>query len=219
MSTLLFTPTIGLEEVQRAALFQIFDHLNASISSVESFFAQSDQEFARRTQRDLQLTVLEIVQPANFHEGHIPSLINAPIDAYPNVAVVCSTATPSDGLDQLDAYVDRLFIDSMVKSPTEAEVNRRNLRMVEAVNASVMRDQTLGGLISGFESAPSVIVGDVFTRRERTAYGDQWYWQGARLEYTVRKYAERPVSSRSMFRAALGNRASAPLPEFNIDQS
>ena len=44
----------------------------------------SDEEFATATGRSSELTVLERVDPNNFHEGHRPSLISAPIDAYPN---------------------------------------------------------------------------------------------------------------------------------------
>lgn len=189
---------IGLEDIQRAAFLQLFDQLNDSQAEIEALRDQQDQDFAARTQRAYVPTLLETISPDNFHEGHIPSLIEAPIDQYPNCTVIANQAVPaanSDQLDQLESYRDTIFVDVMVKSSAEEEVNRRSTRAMEAANMALMRDPTLDGIISGFETAASVFLSDVFKRKEKTSYGAVWYWQGARLQYAIRKNANRPTPS------------------------
>ena len=186
---------IGTEQIQRAIFFTLFENLNDSIALIESYMHTSDQEFADRTNRLVALTTIEPVDPEDFHEGHVPSLISAPIDNYPNVAVISVRSSPaaaSDQLDQQDAYLDQIAVEVMVKSITgESEVDRRLKRTAEAVHLTLKARQTLGGTISGLDSMPTVVWGDVFTRKESTSYGPHWFWQGARLEYAIRKNAVR----------------------------
>jgi hypothetical protein len=48
-----------------------------------------------------------------------------------------------------------------------------------------------------FDDDVSPSMSDLFTRKEKTTYGDLWFWQGARLEYVVRKDAIRYLPSGS----------------------
>jgi hypothetical protein len=83
-----------------------------------------------------------------------------------------------------------LYVEIMCKSITdEGIVNKRIVRTTEAVNLVMQEDPTLGGIVTGFEGDVAPSLSDVFTRRERTNYGPVWFWQGARLEYVVRKDA------------------------------
>lgn len=202
MTTLVSTSLIGLEEVQRAALVQLFDNLNSEIAKMEEFFYQRDLDFFTRMGRDAsEVTRIELEQvaPENFYTGHVPSLIEAPITSYPNVAALCTLATPaagSESIDQGSAYRNVLYVEIMAKSEVDAqEANSRALRMAEAAHRCIMRDQTLGGIVNGFEGDPSGQPGDVFVRKEKTGYGQRWFWQGVRLEYAVRKEAVNPPSS------------------------
>ncbi len=194
MSSIDSNALIGIEEVQRAALIQLFDRLNQKLLDVESYFATQDLALAAHLARDPVSTTLEQIPPENFHEGHHPSLIKASIDAFPNCAVEASRASPAPGTDQLDHQTEffvALAVEVMLRSSVdETEVVRRARRTAEAVNLVFMDDQTLAGVIHGF-STPNVIWGDVFTRDEQanSAYGPKWFWQGARLEYMVRKSA------------------------------
>lgn len=198
--------TIGLEEVQRAAYFQLFENLNEAVTEIETTWAVSDEDFATRTGTDYVPTTLEPIDPANFYEGHRPSLIRAPIENYPNVSVSATRATPginTDMFDHQDLYRNVIWVEIMVKASNEEEVNRRIMRTADAANSVMLSDPTLGGTIHGFDASPSLIISDVFTRKERSAYGAEWLWQGARLEYAVRKEAVRPsTSTGSFFRAA-----------------
>jgi hypothetical protein len=193
MNTLVHTPLLGLEDIQRQAVYVLMGELNTVLVEVQGAFADSDRDFAAKMNRPYEPTTLEMVEDQNFHEGHTPSLINSDIDGYPNVSVMAYRAAPSPADAQYDhqtIYLDQLVIDTMVKSITsEEEVNRRARRMTEAVNICLMRNQTLNGIVQGFDSSPTIRISDVFTRKERTSYGPEWFWQGSRLEYAVRKEA------------------------------
>jgi hypothetical protein len=213
--TLVTAPIIGLEQVQRELFYAFFEGINPAIVEVADFMATSDETFAVRTGRPYAATVVEPIEPDNIYEGHRPSLIKAPVDRYPNCSVWTVRAVPAPGsasLDQVSVYRDLAFVEVMVKSAdSEEEVNRRLLRTVEAANIVVMQDPTLGGTVHGIDDDVTVNVSDVFTRTERTAYGPEWYWQGARLEYTVRKEAVLPSSSTgSIFRTSI---------PYDVDQS
>lgn len=215
MTTIIENTLIGLEEVQFAMWRQLSNGLNTAIEDVATYFEDMDEEvweMQGNDPLDFEATTLEDVQPENFYLGHVQSLVrDAPIDRFPNCCVftVQANAAPNAAqLDQMEAYRDLVIVEIMVKSNlNEQEVNRRALRTAEAVNITLQRDITLGGVIWGFENTPNVIIGDVFIRKETTAYGPEWYWQGVRLEYAIRKEAERPSSTGSVFR------------EIDIDQS
>lgn len=208
--TLLLDTTFGLGQVQRAALRQIFSNLNDVIDEINSIMVPEDTEFEEFLGRENPSgTSVEHIESANFHEGHRPSLIKAPISEYPNCCVWCVRAIPtaeSALMDHGASYNDLLYVEIMVKaSPGEDEedVNRRIERTAEAAHICLMRDPSLGGKVTGFSSEPTLNLSDVFVRRERTSTGPQWYWQGARIEYAARKDAVQPSSTPgSIFRAA-----------------
>lgn len=194
-----FNTHYGLEIVERAAFLRLFDFLNAAIDEAESRWAESDQTFAAHLGRTYTAIEIENIAPENFYEGHRPSLIKAPIANYPNVSVwgVRSTPHPESAFsDHTDIFNNLIFIEVMCKSViSEGEVSKRINRTCEAVHAVMKSDPTLAGVVTGFEGDVSISLSDVFTRKESTSYGPVWYWQGARLEYVVRKDAVLPSSS------------------------
>jgi small nuclear ribonucleoprotein (snRNP)-like protein len=196
-----FDSTIGLEETQRAALVRLFRHLNSAIVERQALKETEDVALADFLGRAYVPVELEQIDPENFYEGHRPSLIRAPINKYPNVAVWAVRATPhpeSARSDHTDIFNVLLFVEIMCKSIDDEEtVNKRTVRTVEAVNAVMTDDKTLGGVVTGFDDDVSPSMSDVFTRKEKTTYGDLWFWQGARLEYVVRKDAIRYLPSGS----------------------
>lgn len=206
-------PVLGLEQIQRATLVVLMDGLNNALDQVNTWMASSDSAMATRFGVPYAPTTIEHIEIANFYEGHRPSLIKAPIDKYPNCSTWAVRATPtadSASNDQLGIFRDLIYVEVMVKSAdNEEEVNRRMQRTVEAVNICVMNNQSLNGVVHGLDTDPTVNISDVFTRKERTSYGPEWFWQGARLEYAVRKEAVYPSSSPgSFFRTS----------DFSIDQ-
>lgn len=210
---LIRNPSTGLPEIQRAAFYVMFRTLNDSLSLVQSKWDASDVEHSSVIGVTHVPTVLEPIQNKNFYEGRKPSLIDAEVDCYPNVCVMATRATPdadSALWDHQEKYRVSLTIEVMVKASAEEgeEVcGRRVNRMIDAVHTSMMTNQSLGGIVSGFIGAPTISVADIFTRKDRggssssgqgtrTAYGPHWFWQGGRLEYAVRKEAATPSHGR-----------------------
>jgi hypothetical protein len=196
--TLSSSPIIGLEQIQREAFYVLFDNLNTNITQVNDDMSVSDQEFADRTGRDYVALDIEPVENDNFYEGHRPSLISAPIINYPNCSVWASAAESSaenEYLDHTDVFINELYVEVMVKAgPTEGEsvVNRRCIRTAEAVHFSLISNQTLNGIVTAFSDMPKVNLSEVFKRKQETGYGDDWYWQAARLDYLILKEANKP---------------------------
>lgn len=209
MSLLVSVPGANTEAIQRGALLLLHRDLNTVLGNVEAVWNSADEDFAARMDRPFQPTVLERVASQDFHEGFRPSLIKAPIDRYPNVAVMAYSATPGAGselYDHQEKYRVTVVVETMVRaSPEEGEevCNRRAHRMVEAVNLVLSSDPTFGGIVSGFDSTPTTRVTELFTRKsdKNARSGPEWFWQGGRLEYTVRKEAALPSTHGTNFRA------------------
>jgi hypothetical protein len=195
---------LGLERIQREAFLVLFNNLNQELQILESAWTTLDNQLAVETGRDFDPIALESVEDFNFHMGHRPSLIEAPIQRYPNVSVMAYQVRPvsANPIDQMAMNLDRLFIEIMVKSPQfatsteeatagqiEAEriVNARVQRTTDAVNNVIQSNRTLNGTVQEIIGTPSVIISDVFPRAEKTSYGQPWLWQGSRLEYEVSK--------------------------------
>lgn len=193
---MIFTTSLGFEEIQRAALLTLFDNLNAAITERAAVMDASDQDFATRTNRPYVPLVIEPIAPENFYEGHRPSLIQADVDKYPNVScwtVRTTMHAESASSDHTSIFNDLLYVEVMVKAIEDEEtVNKRLARTVEAVNNVMTLNPTLGDVVTGIGDERNVALSDLFTRRERTNYGPVWFWQGARLEYVVRKDAVLP---------------------------
>lgn len=198
--TLITEPILGLEMIQRAALKIFFDQLNGALTQVSDYMGASDQDLAAHMGLPYTPLAVEPVLPENFYEGHRPSLIDAPIENYPNLSVWSarvSADAESALMDQMTITNTSLVIEVMCKAaPEEGEgvVNKRLLRTIEAVCLCVISNPTLRGLVNGNDSEPTVDVSEVFTRKERTAYGPHWYWQGSRIEFLVRKESAPPSS-------------------------
>lgn len=205
--TLIAEPILGLEAIQRELFIVLFDQLNGAIDQIAEFMNPRDEGLAAHLGRDYEPTVVEHIENPNFYEGHRPSLIDAPIANYPNLATwaVRTTPTPDSALlDQMSVSRSLLYVEIMCRSDKdEGEANRRLLRTLEAVNLVVVSNPTLNGVVNEADSEPSVTISEMFTKKERSAYGPHWFWQGARLEYAVRKESAMPSSSSgSIFRTA-----------------
>lgn len=204
--TLIDNPTIGLEQIQREAFYVLFYNLNAQLALVEADWEGPDEIFAETVGMPYIKTELEPVEPTNFHEGHRPSLLKAPPDKYPNVCTMAYRAAPDpsdDAFDHSSVYRDSLFVEAMLRSLiSDGEINRRAQRMVVAINNCIQANPTLNGVVNAIAGVPTVQISEVFVRKERTAYGPEWFWQGVRLDYVVQKEAAVPSSSGSIFRPA-----------------
>jgi hypothetical protein len=185
--TLVDSPTFGSERVAREAVIVLLETLNDTIPDLDSEWAPLDEELATLRGVDYVPIELEPLETENFYLGHRPSLIEADVDKYPNVSVMADRVGASSGndVDQATDYDISLWVEVMVKSlDSEEEVNARVQRLADAANRCMMSNRTLRGVVSE--------ISDVFVRKEKTAYGKKWFWQGARLQYTVEKQAAMP---------------------------
>lgn len=219
MTTLVHSPTMGMETIQREALIVLIKTLNEELPHQDEIWAPLDQELAELREIDYMPITVEPVAPSNFYSGHQPSLINGPMDKYPNVSVMTDRAgeSPFESIDQGSSYRNRLWVEFLVKGVNEEEVNARTQRMADAVNICMMSNQTLNGRVAGFDGPPEVILTEVFYRKEKTSYGDQIPIQGGRLEYVVTKEASLP--SGDFFRPASMASSPSNLAGMNIDQA
>lgn len=215
MSVMDLTASVGLELVQLEAFAVLYENLN---DALEQSQARGDAVEARLEELFGEApdpVVLELVDKTprasdpggNFYLGHRASLINAPIEQYPNVSVVADDITPDPLLDfdQGSAYRDRLRIEFMVKSIVgEDEVNKRVQRMLDAINAVMMSNRSLNGVVPEGLTLSRGFIGNVFPREAQTSYGDRWFWQGGRLDYVVTKVGAdpSPASGGNFFRGA-----------------
>lgn len=208
MSTLITTPVVGLEDIQRAAFYVFFEHFNQVLAEVQSSWNGKDTVFSQRTGRTPTPTVLEPISNDNFHEGHKPSLVRGTPDAYPNLAVFAMRADPSgenDQFDQIDSWSDSLLIEIMVKAEDEETVNRRIQRTTEAAIICLRHNPTLGQAVTGLETAPTVIISDVFalkTVANDGGYGKRFIWQGSAIQVRIRKDAIAPPPIGEIFSKA-----------------
>lgn len=205
MTLLINSATTGLERIQREAFLILFDNLNDAIAEAEAQWVDLDSDFWAHTGRTPRAITVELVDPANFHYGHRPSLIKAPISEYPNCSVIGDRVGPSanDVLDQLTVRENRLAVEVMAKSDVdEDEVTRRIQRMADAANAVLIANTTLNGVVQEIVGPLRVFITDLQVRKERTSHGKPWFWQGARLEYGVQKESAIPGPSGGFLRSA-----------------
>jgi hypothetical protein len=194
-----FSNSTGLEALQTAALVLMHDQINDAIADAEAAGQARDAALGERLGIEMPEIELERVDltphgsspTGNIYFGHRPSLINADINGYPNIAIIADRFDPlGGGIDQGYDLLDRLRIEIMVKGlgeNGEELVNRRIQRTMDAVNAVVQSNPTLGGTVQGLEEQSRGFIGNVFPRKAETSYGTVWYWQGAQLNYAVRK--------------------------------
>jgi hypothetical protein len=181
---------VALGQIQRQAFYVFFDHLNDALAEQDLLWASSDQEFEIHTGRTIEPITLEPVVPENFHEGHNPGLIEAEIDEYPNCSVMIERWVPAPTNATADHWDERqlnLGIEIMAKSVVSpAEANQRTIRMVEAVHAVLAANRSLGGAVQEVTDAGNGFLTSIDRRAEQTSYGSAWYWQGGRVNYTIK---------------------------------
>jgi hypothetical protein len=209
--TLLETPTVGLEDLQRTAFYIFVGGMNNAIDQIAEYWRPRDELLDEKMGSHYAPTKLEYIPCENFHEGHKPSLVNGVPENYPNLAVFAMSASPageSAAFDELEAWMDTLLVEVMVKGLEEVETNRRIQRTVEAVVLCLRRNLNFGGAIYGVPDAPDVVISELFAVRNISqggAYpgearsGGRYVWQGAQVTFRIQKDAVRPPVGRDTF--------------------
>ena len=196
-----FTGRLSLQAVEREALIVLFDGLNDMISAMTTTWNTEDDALQTALGRSAATWTVESIPNENFYAGTIPSLINAPIEKYPNICVVCYQAEPKPSSDDTaENYTHTLAVEIMVRSGSfnpdanlseglfyEQEVNSRIQKTLDAAHLTILDNRRLNNTVPELP-APIVNIGDLFVRRAAEGSGDRWYWQGGSLTYNLDKY-------------------------------
>jgi hypothetical protein len=200
-----YTGRLSMEHVQREALMVLFAGINNMITAMNTTWQLEDNALLTALGRGASTWTVEPIANENFYPGTIPSLINAPIEKYPNLCVVCYTGTPPDSSDDTaEFYTHVMAVEIMVKSGTfdppgspdltqglyqEQQVNSRIHKTLDAAHLTLLANKNLNNTIPSLPP-PNVTVGDIFVRREEGGQGGRWYWQGGSLIYNLSKYVD-----------------------------
>lgn len=197
--SVLFGKEIGLERIAREALVLLVNNLNTELEAEDAKWVQLDKDLAAELGIKPVSCISNKVKNENFYMGHRPSLIEAPVEKYPNVcAMAYRSAKSGDQGDQYEGHQIRLYIEAMVVDGPYAQaqeldrkgedlVNRKVQRMTEAIHNVMVSNRTLGGIVLELHDVPSAEVSECFRRRQTKGHGNDYYWQMVRLDYNVNK--------------------------------
>ena len=186
------TNDIGFEQVARAAFLTLLQNLNTAIYAQTSVWAQADVSFYSALSRGYDPIILEEIPKEKFYFGFTPSLLNGSIDSFPNISVYPIRAVSVQPLLDYDQpNVDEkdisFAVETLLRSTVnEDEVTKRMTRTSNAIHAVLMGNATLGGIVDNLNFV-SVLPADVEIVKKGISSGEDWFWQGSRLEYRVRK--------------------------------
>lgn len=196
---------IGSEDLHWGIFQVLAANVNTVIATEETRGYVIDDAFETMTGRGLGRVSLERVDVAkNIHMGHRPSLIDAPADEYPSIAVMTylSNQSPRNlGLDHAREAALTVSIECLVKagpyddddrgiSDGEEIVNRRVQRTAEAIQQVMLAKRELSGYELPDSTEPIISWGEVFAKADLSddsAGPRRFYWQGVRLQYVYLK--------------------------------
>lgn len=194
------------EMVQRAAILQIKTNIDAQMEVQENLWEQRDREYAQLMERAYVKTPLAPIEADNFYTGQRPSLVEAPLERWPNVTARCEEAQAfGQQADQYDTFSMSLFVEVLCavgpgpdpNDPVnddhdlEDQIDRQSHRLTAAVHCAIRLDPSLGGMIHPIQNPPTITPSLLWTRKgdEAPGSGDYYYFQGKQLKYTVTSYA------------------------------
>ncbi len=192
--------TTGMEVIGKEIILILADGLADELDLQQANWDTNDQEFAARMGRIYEQNLVEAIPLPHLHYGHIPSLIDAEISAFPNAAVMAFQSRPDQdqSIDMYHGVIDTVFIEVMCKSGPytdhddaarsrgEDYVNVRTTRTCEAIVSLLNQHSTLNGLVQPIDAPPVIELFDVFKKHQKLDRGPLFFWQGARMEYRVR---------------------------------
>src|SRR4051812_37381303 len=115
---------MGMERVAREVLKILAAELNDELAAQEAAWTSLDADMNTWLGLTNEPTTLERVELDNFVLGHRPSFLEAPIEKYPNVAVMSYMTRPGgdNTMDQFFGLSTTIAIEVMCKAgPYERE--------------------------------------------------------------------------------------------------
>lgn len=204
--SLLLDGRVGMEDLQVQVYSIAQEQINAYVAAEETYGQALDTKLATYDDymREVGPVTVERFDPRNIHNGHRPSMIEAPIDEYPSMSVMTMITMPNpvnSNADYGHSLSIRMAIEAIVKSGPYREdrpdvdkigediVGRRIKRTAEAIFKMMDENRAVGGLFLPPDLPPTITIGDIFVRQEDgpSGTGSRWYWQGVRIEWLFAK--------------------------------
>ncbi len=184
---------IGLELIQFNAALILAEQINDELEVQQERWTNRDFEWATATGQDASKVELEWIDPTNIWKGHRPITIEQNVDQriFPNISVMAYVSNPAslnDIVDQMSNTSPMLDIEVGIKGETEQIVDPRTHRTVEAVHQVLARNESLNGVSLGWDNDPVVRITDIYKRKSEGSYGEDWFFQLARMRYTLTRH-------------------------------
>lgn len=200
--------SLGLEEVQIAAVVQISDHIADALARQAAAWDPIDQQVSQRLEVKYRRTILERPPRGCIYPGVRGGVLDMPWDRFPALYAMADAASPraeSAAFDQSSrSYAVSLYVEGFVRSDAfnyedrserifhEGAVDRRAKRTINAIIECVEMDPTLGGAVLPLPT-PSVGQTDSFTLqgqdpRDKTK---KRVFSAIRISWTLDTYATR----------------------------
>lgn len=177
---------VRIEEVALSLMEQLQAQLPDAIAEVNAAGASRDARWANLASLDFPLTAaVALTEPVMWLPGHIPSILDRPIEQFPNIVVMCydHRAQPDPASDHTEPSVYTAYAEVFCAMADETVSNRTAWRYAEALHAAMVSDETLGGLVVPISQTPAVMVSNAAGRRASPQTDDVVWIQGARVEY------------------------------------
>lgn len=177
---------LRLEDVARATLLTVKTYINAAIDDVWADMVAEDNAFYSAMGESVPNTPKQY--PAQFFLGSYPSVLERPLEDYPNVAVVCYRhRSAEDAGDQYELINNRIFVEAFVVHEEEGAVNRMANRYAKALHKVLAEHRSMddADIVFGGEFSPDIDVSNAAVRRVDQFQEDLVYIQGCRLEWDL----------------------------------
>lgn len=189
---------VQLEDVGMALAMTVKTQLPQALLDVQA--EQSAKEAAWAAVLGPMPQLAALPEPASWFVGHHPSILDRPAEDFPCVVVMCydhNSGTPADpwSTDQTEVMAERCYVEAAVSLPITdlssdievALINRMATRYASAIHRSIVRGETLGGIVQPIEQTPHVLLGGTNRRRVTVESDASMYVQASRLEYTFKR--------------------------------
>lgn len=176
---------VRIEEVALSLMESLQAHLPDAISAVNMEAAGRDARWAALSV-DVALTgSVQLAEPALWLPGHNPSILDRPIEDFPNIVVMAydHRSAGDEASDQTEPTTYTAYAEVFCAVADETVSNRMAWRYAEALHQAMVTDETLGGLVVPVSSTPAVMVSNAAGRRLSPQSDDVIWVQGARVEY------------------------------------
>jgi hypothetical protein len=192
-----YTLDTQLEEVARAMLLTLTTALPQALTDVAAVMADEDAVYYAALGEPVPDTPLP--PPAKWFEGHHPSILERPVDEFPNVTCMAYNHRSANDLaaDQYEPFAYPVYVEAAVMHTDESTINRVAWRYAKALHRAVLYNDTLrtalpqvgaddSVVIQRASQSPDVAISNAAARRVSEFTDDVVFVQLVRLDTSYR---------------------------------